>query len=99
MASTTTNRSILSFVLSDVGINSAKISFDVALIDPNLLTASMHFYSSVCEFILYEMEGRPVAGPFMQTISPTLLQPTEAFSALPEWYVEDIADFLLFTIQ
>lgn len=45
------------------------------------------------------MEGRKVNGPFITTIRPQLLKPTAVFSALPEWYVEDIADFLLFTMQ
>lgn len=45
------------------------------------------------------MEGRQACGPFMTTISPPDIQPTMAFSALPEWYIEDIADFLLFAMQ
>lgn len=80
-------------------LNRSKLSCDITLIDPQLLAQTLQFYSTVCEFILYQMEGRPAKGPFMQTVSPQLLKPTSAFSALPEWYVEDIADFLLFVIQ
>lgn len=72
---------------------------DIGLVDPNLLTQSLNFYSTVCEFILYQMEGRKPNGPFLRSVLPSALQPTDVFSALPEWYVEDIADFLLFTIQ
>lgn len=45
------------------------------------------------------MEGRPINGLFINQISPPQLRPTDIFSALPEWYVEDIADFLLFAMQ
>lgn len=45
------------------------------------------------------MEGRKVDGPFITTIRPPQLKPTAVFSAFPEWYIEDIADFLLFAMQ
>lgn len=77
----------------------AKACCDIGLIDPNLLRRCLNFYSTVCEFTLYQMEDRKAQGPFIKTISPPLLQPTSQFSALPEWYVEDIADFLLFGMQ
>lgn len=77
----------------------SKACCDIGLIDPNLLRQCMNFYSTVCEFILYRMEDRKAQGPFIKTISPQLLIPSSAFSALPEWYVEDIADFLLFAMQ
>lgn len=80
-------------------LNRSKTCCDIGLIDPNVLRQSMQFYSTVCEFILYQMEGRRADGPFIGTIPPQQLQPTEAFSAMPEWYVEDIADFLLFILQ
>lgn len=57
------------------------------------------FYSTVCEFMLYQMEDREVNGPFMTTISPQKLKATAVLSALPEWYIEDIADFILFSMQ
>jgi ubiquitin conjugation factor E4 B len=59
----------------------------------------MQFYSTVCEYILYQIEDRPIDGPFMNKIQPNLLKPSDLFSALPEWYIEDIADFLLFGMQ
>lgn len=67
--------------------------------DPTIIESSILFYSTVCEFILYQMEGRKVEGQFMTTISPQKLKPTAILSALPEWYVEDIADFILFVMQ
>lgn len=45
------------------------------------------------------MEGRDVDGLFMTSIRPQLLKPTAVLSALPEWYVDDIADFILFNMQ
>lgn len=77
----------------------SKMCCDIGLIDPYVIRQCFHFYSTVCEFILYQMEGRKPEGPFITSISPNLLKPTQAFSALPEWYVEDIADFLLFAMQ
>lgn len=77
----------------------AKQASDIGLIDPNLLRRCMHFYSTVCEYILYAMEDRKVDGSFINQISPPNLKPSDLFSALPEWYIEDIADFLLFCMQ
>lgn len=80
-------------------LNRSKICSEVCLLDTRLVQACMFFYSTVCEFLLYQMEGRQVDGPFITTISPPQLKPTEAFSALPEWYVDDIAEFILFAMQ
>lgn len=59
----------------------------------------MDFYSTVCEFLLYQMESRSIDGPFITKISPPNMAPSKEFSAIPEWYIEDIADFLLFCMQ
>lgn len=72
---------------------------NVGLLDTNIIESTIIFYSTVCEFILYQMEGREVNGLFMTTIPPQQLKPTAVLSALPEWYVEDIADFILFVMQ
>lgn len=77
----------------------ARQASDIALIDPNVLRRVMQFYSTVCEYILYAMEDREIDGPFINQKSPPTLPPSKLFSALPEWYVEDIADFLLFCMQ
>lgn len=80
-------------------LNRSKMCSEICLLDPKLITSCMYFYSTVCEFLLYQMEGRPIEGPFITQISPTQLKPTEAFSALPEWYIDDIAEFILFAMQ
>lgn len=45
------------------------------------------------------MEGREINGLFMTSIPPQQLKATAVFSALPEWYIEDIADFILFNMS
>ncbi|KAM7342203.1 ubiquitination factor E4B [Cochliomyia hominivorax] len=77
----------------------SKLCSEVCLLDPKLLNACLFFYSSVCEYLLYQMEGRAIEGRFMAKMSPQQLQPTDAFSALPEWYIDDIAEFILFAMQ
>lgn len=64
-----------------------KMCYDIGLMDPQLVRGCMQFYSTVCEYLLHHMEGRPVkpGTPFMTTIPPPQLKPLGAFSALPEW--------------
>uniref|UniRef100_A0A182W9V6 Ubiquitin conjugation factor E4 B n=1 Tax=Anopheles minimus TaxID=112268 RepID=A0A182W9V6_9DIPT len=80
-------------------LSKAKLSCDIAIIDPNVLSACMQFYSTVCEYTLYQIENRPIDGPFTNQKHPSTLVASDNFSALPEWYIEDIADFILFCMQ
>uniref|UniRef100_A0A182PMA9 Ubiquitin conjugation factor E4 B n=1 Tax=Anopheles epiroticus TaxID=199890 RepID=A0A182PMA9_9DIPT len=80
-------------------LSKAKLSCDIAIIDPNVLSACMQFYSTVCEYMLYQIENRPIDGQFTNQQHPSTLVASENFSALPEWYIEDIADFILFCMQ
>ncbi|XP_052869422.1 ubiquitin conjugation factor E4 B [Anopheles cruzii] len=80
-------------------LSKAKLSCDIAIIDPNVLGACMQFYSSVCEYMLYQIENRPIEGLFVNRQHPSTLVANDNFSALPEWYIEDIADFILFCMQ
>ncbi|XP_055916702.1 ubiquitin conjugation factor E4 B [Eupeodes corollae] len=80
-------------------LNRSKICSEVCLLDPKLITSCMYFYSTVCEFLLYQMEGRKIDGPFISKVNAPLMKPTDAFAALPEWYVDDIAEFILFALQ
>uniref|UniRef100_A0A182RBS6 Ubiquitin conjugation factor E4 B n=1 Tax=Anopheles funestus TaxID=62324 RepID=A0A182RBS6_ANOFN len=80
-------------------LSKAKLSCDIAIIDPNVLSACMQFYSTVCEYMLYQIENRPIEGPFTNQQHPSTLVASDNFSALPEWYIEDIADFILFCMQ
>lgn len=69
---------------------------DIALFDRKLLKRGVDFYTTVGEFLVRVL----TQGTF--TDCPTIPLPTDvpnAFAALPEWFVEDIAEFLLFTLQ
>ncbi|XP_050295346.1 ubiquitin conjugation factor E4 B isoform X2 [Anthonomus grandis grandis] len=78
-------------------LNKSKGCGDAGLLDKNLMGRCLYFYTFVSEYLLTLMTGEPPG-----TSVPDLpLRPpqTPAFYALPEWYVEDIADFLLFALQ
>lgn len=77
----------------------SKMCSEVCLLDPAILNACLLFYSTVCEFLLYQIECRPVQGPFMAQLSVMSLQVSDNFAALPEWYIDDIAEFILFAMQ
>lgn len=65
------------------------------LYDPSLITRCIVFYSTVAEFIMTLLQD-------YQIVTNTGIKfPVEHFilAATPEWFVEDIADFLLFILQ
>ncbi|KAK9507640.1 hypothetical protein O3M35_007452 [Rhynocoris fuscipes] len=69
---------------------------EAGLLDKTLMRRALLFYTSVAEFLLQVLTEAPY------TYNPTLPLPAEppaVFAALPEWYVEDIAEFLLFVLQ
>ncbi|KAL0120658.1 hypothetical protein PUN28_008383 [Cardiocondyla obscurior] len=75
----------------------SKSCADAGLIDPVFLRRCLHFYISVAEILLSLLTQTSPGNPL-----PKLPLPQEVtckFTALPEWYVEDIAEFLLFTLQ
>lgn len=75
----------------------SKSCADAGLIDPLLLRRCLHFYISVAE-VLLSLLTQSTPGSSL----PELPLPQEVpykFTALPEWYVEDIAEFLLFSLQ
>lgn len=76
--------------------NKSKACADAGLLDRQLLQRSLSFYTSVAEYLLSVLTGNPVGTPITL---PLPVEVPELFSALPEWYVEDIAEFLLFTLQ
>lgn len=72
---------------------------ELCLLDPKLLSSCMYFYSTVCEYLLYQIEGRTVEGPYIAKVPVQQLTPTDTLAALPEWYMDDIAEFILFAMQ
>lgn len=75
----------------------SKACADAGLLDKNLIRRSLIFYTTVCEFLLSLMTNTPPGNviPDLPLLSPV----PPAFAAMPEWYVEDIAEFLLFALQ
>lgn len=73
----------------------AKACADAALIDPNLLWATLEFCVAHVKFMLRLLK-RPVASedPFHPEYNASPL-----FACMPDWYVEDLAEFLQFCIQ
>ncbi|XP_046673336.1 ubiquitin conjugation factor E4 B isoform X1 [Homalodisca vitripennis] len=72
----------------------SKACADAGLLDDNLMRRALLFYTSVAEFLLRILSDNP--------LNPSLPLPADTpqlFSAFPEWYVEDIAEFLLFALQ
>ncbi|XP_074037947.1 ubiquitination factor E4B [Leptinotarsa decemlineata] len=77
-------------------LNRSKACADAGLLDKNLMRRSLVFYTSVSEFLLSLMTNTPPGS----TVPDLPLPPSSpAFAAMPEWYVEDIAEFLLFALQ
>lgn len=66
------------------------------LYDPCLITRCIVFYSTVAEFIMTLLQGSPYV-PNVDIKFPA--EVPDILAAIPEWFVEDIADFLLFILQ
>ncbi|KAJ0036891.1 hypothetical protein NQD34_005568 [Periophthalmus magnuspinnatus] len=72
----------------------AKACADVGLLDENLLRRSLQFYSTVIQLIL-----RIVDPAYPHMTLPLNPEVPKSFAALPEFYIEDVAEFLLFVVQ
>ncbi|MED6259610.1 Ubiquitin conjugation factor E4 B, partial [Ataeniobius toweri] len=72
----------------------AKACADVGLLDENLLRRCLQFYSTVIKLIL-----RMVDPAYPNITLPLNPEIPRSFAALPEFYVEDVAEFLLFVVQ
>lgn len=62
---------------------------ETALLDNELMRRSLHFYSTACALLTQQLEATLKGDGLL----------SDAFKALPEWYVEDIAEFMLFAVQ
>lgn len=76
-----------------------KYASDVGLLDPNIIESCTVFYKSVCLFMLYVLENRPLDDQLVIPVAPQQIKPSDLWSSLPEWIIEDIADFILFSTQ
>ncbi|XP_028308658.1 ubiquitin conjugation factor E4 B isoform X2 [Gouania willdenowi] len=72
----------------------AKTCADVGLLDENLLRRCLQFYSTVIQLIL-----RMVDPAYPNIMLPLNAEIPKSFAALPEFYIEDVAEFLLFVVQ
>lgn len=73
----------------------SKTCADIGLLDEHLFSRCLSFYSSVCEHIMRLLDP---ANPLQPQLQPGQ-EPSELFKLLPEWVVDDLADFLLFGLQ
>ncbi|KAL1021148.1 hypothetical protein UPYG_G00009400 [Umbra pygmaea] len=72
----------------------SKACADAGLLDENLLRRCLQFYSMVIQLIL-----RMVDPAYPHMTLPLNLEIPKSFAALPEFYIEDVAEFLLFIVQ
>ncbi|XP_010890064.2 ubiquitin conjugation factor E4 B isoform X5 [Esox lucius] len=72
----------------------SKACADAGLLDENLLRRCLQFYSMVIQLIL-----RMVDPAYPHMTLPLNLDVPKSFAALPEFYIEDVAEFLLFVVQ
>ncbi|XP_034248933.1 ubiquitin conjugation factor E4 B [Thrips palmi] len=78
-------------------LNRSKACADAGLLDEALIRRAMIFYTSVAEFLMSTLTGWTAGSP--PPSLPISSEIPQLFAALPEWYVEDIAEFLLFALQ
>jgi len=71
----------------------SRLCIEAVLMDPPLLSQCLQFYSAVSRFLL------SLIMPSSQSLLPLPDEPPMAFAALPEYYLEDIVELILFVIQ
>ncbi|XP_004931704.1 ubiquitin conjugation factor E4 B [Bombyx mori] len=69
-------------------LHRSKQCAETALLEGEVMRRSVQFYSSVCALLSRQLDASAGEGP-----------PALAFRATPEWYVEDVAEFMLFAVQ
>uniref|UniRef100_A0A672R9I3 Ubiquitin conjugation factor E4 B-like n=1 Tax=Sinocyclocheilus grahami TaxID=75366 RepID=A0A672R9I3_SINGR len=72
----------------------SKACADAGLLDENLLRRCLQFFSMVIQLILRMVE--PAYPGVTLPLNPEI---PKSFAALPEFYIEDVAEFLLFIVQ
>ncbi|KTF79139.1 hypothetical protein cypCar_00026534, partial [Cyprinus carpio] len=72
----------------------SKACADAGLLDENLLRRCLQFFSMVIQLILRMVE--PAYPGVTLPLNPEI---PKCFAALPEFYIEDVAEFLLFIVQ
>jgi len=73
----------------------SKACADIGLLDEHLFTRCLTFYSSCADHMLRLLDPAQPTSPRL----PLPSEPPLLFKLLPEWVVDDMADFLLFGLQ
>ena len=76
-------------------LQKAKACSEAGLVDERLLGRSLAFYNQLIGLLLKTINCENHSS----TDLPLPLKVPEIFASYPEWYIEDIAEFLLFVIQ
>ena len=101
------NRSLLKRYKSQLKkLSKSKACSDTGLLDVKLLSRTMEFYSSAAEVLIGAMTehvsketGLLEASGSLNFVLPLKEDTPAVFAALPEWIIDDIADFLIFAMQ
>ena len=75
----------------------SKLSADAVILDGDFINRCLGFYANVAKYLNSVIMPGTECG-----VLPEFPLPAETpriFANLPEWYVEDIAEFLLFALQ
>jgi len=79
-------------------MSQSKLSTEAVLLQGDFLRNAMSFYSTVAIYLnSVIVPGRAFVDGYPELPLPPQVPPL--FANLPEWYVEDIAEFLLFCLQ
>lgn len=79
-------------------LEKGKLCADAGLLDPNMLGRCLQYYGSVAQFLVKLASGQPADQPGLLSLPLPEAVPM-LWSSLPDFYLEDIADLLLFTVQ
>jgi ubiquitin conjugation factor E4 B len=69
---------------------------EAVLLDPSLMSQCMEFYSSLSRFLLMVVMPPSARSAYRLPLPDVVPM---VWSALPDYFVEDIAEFLLFCLQ
>uniref|UniRef100_A0A4W3H6N9 Ubiquitin conjugation factor E4 B n=1 Tax=Callorhinchus milii TaxID=7868 RepID=A0A4W3H6N9_CALMI len=72
----------------------SKACADAGLLDENLLRRCLQFYGTLIQLIFRMVDPR-----YPDMTLPLIAEVPKVFAALPEFYLEDVAEFLLFIVQ
>ena len=72
----------------------AQLCSDISVLDPDILDKTVQFYGLLAEFLLRQA-GCDLNLPHLPPADDVPM----LFAALPEYIVDDMADFLLFILQ